>query len=306
MGTMTFGREADEAACEAMYHRCREAGVDFFDCANLYAFGRAEEILGRLIRNERDKIILTSKVGAQVGEGPNTRGLSRRHIMLSVEASLRRLGTDWLDVYFFHVEDPTVPVEEALRAMDDLVTQGKVRAIGVSNWYAWRIAKALGISEARGWAPIQVMQPMYSLVKRTAEIELLPLAQAEGLGVISYSPLGAGVLTGKYVDDAAAQDGRLRINPMYAKRYQQELYHDVARRFVQYAREHGKNPVTLAIAWVKAHPAITAPIIGARNVEQLEPALAAGDYAMSPEEWKAISDLTPPVPLATDRDEERK
>lgn len=306
MGTMTFGREADEAACEAMYRRCREAGVDFFDCANLYAFGRSEEILGRLIRNERDKIILTSKVGSQVGDSPNTRGLSRRHIMLSVEASLRRLRTDWLDVYFFHVEDPSVPVEEALRAMDDLVTQGKVRAIGVSNWYAWRIARALGTCEARGWAPIQVMQPMYSLVKRTAEIELLPLAQAEGLGVISYSPLGAGVLTGKYVAQDAAQDGRLRSNPMYAKRYGQEHYHEVARRFTQYALQHGKHPVTLAVAWVKAHPAITAPIIGARNVEQLEPALAAADYAMSPQEWKAISDLTPPVPLATDRDEERK
>jgi aryl-alcohol dehydrogenase-like predicted oxidoreductase len=306
MGTMTFGREADEATCEAMYWRCREAGVDFFDCANLYAFGRSEEILGRLIRNERDKIILTSKVGSQVGDSPNTRGLSRRHIMLSVEASLRRLGTDWLDVYFFHVEDPTVPVEEALHAMDGLVTQGKVRAIGVSNWYAWRIARALGISDARGWAPIQVMQPMYSLVKRTAEIELLPLAQAEGLGVISYSPLGAGVLTGKYVGEGTSPEGRLRANAMYGKRYEQQTYYEVAQRFAEYAAAHGKNPVTLALAWVKAHPAITAPILGARSVEQLEPALAAGDYVMSAQEWQAISDLTPPVPLATDRDEERK
>ena len=303
-GTMSFGQEADEATAALMLRRCREAGVNFFDCANVYSRGRAEEILGRLIRDCRHELIITSKVGIAMGDGPNDRGLSRRHILQQVEASLRRLGTDWLDVYFCHHEDPQVPVEETMRAMDDLVRQGKVRYVGVSNWPAWRIGRTLGDAERLGLAPIRVIQPMYNLAKRTAEIEILPMARAEGLGVITYSPLGGGLLTGKYIGQKPA-GSRLVVNKRYTDRYAERTYHDAAERFCAYAAKAGISPVTLAVAWVKAHPAITAPIIGARNLEQLEPSLAAGEYEMTAEQWREISALTPPIPVATDRDEER-
>jgi aryl-alcohol dehydrogenase-like predicted oxidoreductase len=305
MGTMTFGREADEQTSGAIFARCREAGINFFDCADLYAGGRSEEILGRLARDCRDQLILTSKVGFETGEPPNNCGLSRRHIMRAVEATLRRLGIDWLDVYFCHRWDALTPVEETLRAMDDLVRQGKVRYIGVSNWMASQIARALGTAERLGTTPIHVIQPMYSLVKRAVEIELLPMAQAEGLGVMTYSPLGAGLLTGKYASGKGPAEGRLNVHDQYTRRYAPVRDEGTAERFCEYAKAQGVHPVTLAIAWVKAHPAVTAPIIGARSLEQLEPALAAGDYEVSADEWQAISALTPPVPLATDRDEER-
>jgi aryl-alcohol dehydrogenase-like predicted oxidoreductase len=306
MGTMTFGREADEATSAALFARCREAGINFFDCADLYAQGASEEILSRLARECRDELVLTSKVGFEAGMAPpNNQGLSRRHILRAVEASLRRMGTEWLDVYFCHRWDGLTPVEETLRALDDLVRQGKVRYVGVSNWMAWQVARTLGEAERLGTTPIHVLQPMYSLVKRTAEVELLPMAQAEGLGVISYSPLGAGLLTGKYAAGVGPSEGRLNVHDMYTRRYAPVRDQGIAERFTAHAQAQGVHPVTLAIAWVKAHPAVTAPIIGARSVEQLEPALAAADYAMSAEERQAISDLTPPVPIATDRDEER-
>jgi len=215
-GTMTFGREADEPTSAALYRRAREAGINFFDCANVYAGGESERILGRLVAEERDRIVLTSKVCMSVGEGLNQRGLSRRHIMQAVEDSLRRLGTDRLDVYFAHHVDARTPLEQTLRAFDDLVRQGKVLHAAVSNWEAWRTAKALGLAERHGWAPIAVLQPMYNLVKRQAEVEILPLAAAEGLGVITYSPLGGGLLTGKYRGGTKPDEGRLTRQANYA------------------------------------------------------------------------------------------
>lgn len=304
-GTMSFGGDADEATSQQMFNRCREAGVNFFDCANVYSAGKAEEILGRFVRSCREELVLTSKVGMAVGEGPNGRGLSRRHILGQVEKTLKRLGTDHLDVYFCHHSDPAVPVEQTLLAMRQLIDQGKVLYLGVSNWAAWQIALALGKAEGSLLPRIQVLQPMYSLAKRTAEIEILPLAADQKLGVISYSPLGGGLLSGKYVAQADAK-GRLVANKNYSIRYADPAYHDVARRFAEYAAGLGVHPVTLAVAWVKAHPAITAPIIGSRNLEQLAPSLAAADYVMSPQQWQEIADLTPRMPLATDRDEEKK
>jgi aryl-alcohol dehydrogenase-like predicted oxidoreductase len=304
-GAMSFGKEADEAMSGRLFNRCIEAGINFFDCANLYSAGRAEEILGRVMQGRRDKLVITSKVGFAMGDGPNDSGLSRRHIFQQLEASLRRLGTDWLDIYFCHTEDHKTPVEETLRAMEDMVRQGKVRHVGISNWPAWKIATALGLAARRGWQPVQVLQPMYSLAKRMAEVELLPLAQAENLGVISYSPLGGGILTGKYLPGKTAPQSRLNVNPMYANRYHDAIYQEIAARFLDYSTRLGVHPVTLAVAWVAANPAITAPILGARNVEQLEPALAAADYQMSAEQWREMAALTPPVPVATDRDEER-
>jgi aryl-alcohol dehydrogenase-like predicted oxidoreductase len=193
-----------------------------------------------------------------------------------------------------------------LRALDDLVHQGKILYPSVSNWAAWQIAKALGISARDGLSRFECMQPMYNLVKRQAEVELLPLALSEQMGVISYSPLGGGLLSGKYGKDRKPDEGRLVANKMYAQRYGEDVYYDIAGRFTAHAQEREVHPATLAVAWVMSHPAITAPIIGARNIEQLGPSLAAVDVPMTPE-WRAeIAALSIEPPLATDRSEEQK
>jgi len=304
LGTMAFGGDADEAESARMYAAARDAGVDFFDTANVYNQGRAEEVLGRLIAGERDRLVVTSKVFGRMGDDPKEQGLSRRHVVRAVEASLRRLGTDRIDVYFVHQFDRATPIEETLHALDDLVARGLVLYPAVSNWAAWQIAKALGVSARAGWARFEVVQPMYNLVKRQVEVEILPLAASEGLGVIPYSPLAAGLLLGRYPRGARAESGRLVESAMYAKRYARELESGIAERFVAYAGERGVHPATLAVAWVAAHPAVTAPIVGARSVEQLAPSLAAADFHMTPEMRAEISALTPPVPLAHDRAEE--
>jgi aryl-alcohol dehydrogenase-like predicted oxidoreductase len=302
-GTMSFGGDADEEASGAMFRRCREVGINFFDTANVYQQGRAEEILGRLIADCRDELVLTSKVHGPMGQGLNDRGLNRRHVLLEVENSLRRLRTDRLDFYFVHRWDPNVPIEEIVGTLDDLVRQGKVVYPAVSNWSAWQTATALGIAERERLARFRLMQPMYSLVKRQAEVELLPLAQAENLGVIPYSPLGGGLLTGKYGVGRRPEQGRLVENRMYGSRYRFDTYYEVADRFVAHANERGVHPVSLAVAWVMSHPAVTAPIVGARNVEQLEPSLRAADVPMAPEWRDEISALSPEPPPATDRSE---
>jgi aryl-alcohol dehydrogenase-like predicted oxidoreductase len=304
-GTMSFGGDADEQTSAAMFRRCRDVGINFFDTANVYNGGKTEEILGRLLPGHRDDIVLTSKVNFATGKGPNDRGLSRRHMALAIEDSLRRLKTDRLDLYFVHSFDPDTPIDEVLRGLDDLVGQGKILYPAVSNWAAWQIAKALGISARDNLARFECVQPMYNLAKRTAEIEILPLAQSEQLGVIPYSPLGGGLLTGKYSTKGKAEGGRLVTNPNYVKRYGDELNFEVAERFAQHAKQRGVHPASLAVAWVMSHPAVTAPIIGARSVEQLEPSLKAVEVKMTPEWRKEISAISPEPPLATDRSEER-
>jgi len=302
---MSFGREADEETSAGMFHRCREVGINFFDTANVYNKGRSEEILGQLIADCRDEIVVSSKVGFSIGADVNARGLSRRHVMGSVEASLKRLGTDHLDFYFLHTFDPRTPIEETLRALDDLVHQGKILYPAVSNWAAWQIATALGISAREGLARFACIQPMYNLVKRQAEVEILPLAQAERMGVITFSPLGGGLLTGKYSPTRRPERGRLVEDSLYKTRYGDPLYYDIAERFAAHAQERGVHPASLAVAWVISHPAVTAPIIGARNVAQLEASLSALDVPMTPE-WRAeISALSVEPPPATDRSEER-
>ena len=303
-GTMSFGGDADEETSAAMFNCCREAGINFFDCANIYQQGLAEEILGRLIKGSRDQLVITSKVCSQMGDDRNGRGLSRRHIMLAVEDSLRRLGTDRLDIYFCHMFDPATAMEETLRALDDLVRRGKILYIGISNFSAWKIAKAQGICKQLGLAPVSTLQPMYSLAKRTAEIEILPLAKSENLAVIPYSPLGGGLLTGKYSTTKRYKSGRLTANKMYASRYAADSLYKLAENFTAFAEKACVKPATLAVAWVKANAAVTCPIIGARNLDQLKDSLAAADYQMSPEQYQEISALTPAVPVATDRSEE--
>jgi aryl-alcohol dehydrogenase-like predicted oxidoreductase len=304
MGTMAFGGDADEAESARMYARARDAGINFFDTADVYNRGRSEEIVGRLIAGERDQVVLTSKVHGPLDDDPNARGLSRRYVVRAVEASLRRLGTDRIDLYFVHKFDPDTPIEETLRALDDLVRRGLILYPAVSNWAAWQIAKALGVSARAGWARFETVQPMYNLVKRQAEVEILPLAASEGLGVIPYSPLAAGLLLGRYPRGERPERGRLVESQAYARRYARELDSGVAERFVAYAGERGLHPATLAVAWVASHPAVTAPIVGARSVEQLAPSLAAAEFLMPPEMRAEIAALTPPVPVATDRAEE--
>lgn len=304
-GTMSFGGIADEETSADMFHRCREAGINFFDCANVYERGTSERILGNLIQDCRDDVVITSKFYFPMGEDPNARGASRRHMMTAVENSLRRLNTPYIDFYFIHHFDPHTPLETTLRGLDDLVSSGKILHPAVSNFAAWQIATALGISKREGWAPFACVQPMYNLVKRQAEVEILPLAEEEGLGVIPYSPLGGGLLTGKYGPDQRPDTGRLVENDMYQTRYGDDWYYRVADQFSQLAREHGYAPASLAVAWVQAHPAVTAPIIGARNVEQLQESLAAVDVKMTPDLYQKVSRLSPTPPLATDRSEER-
>lgn len=300
-GTMSFGDIADEAESARMFQRCLDVGINFFDCANVYAGGRSEEILGRLMAQHRDDLVITTKVASQMGAGLNNRGASRRHIQSQVEASLKRLNTDRIDLYFLHHFDPLTAIEETLRTLDDLVQQGKILYPAVSNWAAWQIAQALGIAHYEGLARIQCMQPMYNLVKRQAEVELLPLAAAENVAVIPYSPLGGGLLSGKYSSTQKPQQGRLVENKMYEKRYGEALYYEVASNFTQYANDKGHHPATLAVAWAMAHPAVTAPIIGARNLAQLEASLAALEVDMTPE-WRAeISALSYEPPPAHDR-----
>ncbi len=304
-GTMSFGGNADEETSAAMFNRCREVGINFFDCANVYAGGRSEEILGNLIADCRDEVVITSKVYFPTGSDVNARGASRRHIKQAVEESLRRLQTDYIDVYFIHHFDEYTPLEETLRALDDLVKEGKILYPAASNFAAWQVAKALGISAKEGWAPFACIQPMYNLVKRQAEVEILPMAQAEKLGVIVYSPLGGGLLTGKYGPSRHPESGRLVEHKGYQIRYGAQWMYEVAQQFSNFAREHGYEPAGLAVAWAGSHPAVTTPILGARNLEQLEGSLQAADIEMTPELRAEISALSPDPPPATDRNDER-
>ena len=303
-GTMSFGSTADERMSAALFERCLDSGINFFDCANIYAGTESERILGRLMHGKRDDLVITSKVCFPVGDGVNDRGLSRRHIMMQIDATLSRLGTDRLDFYFLHSFDPDTAIEETLRAMDDLVRAGKILYPAVSNWAAWQIAKGLGIAALEQLAPFQCIQPMYNLAKRQAEVELLPLAQSENLGVIPYSPLGGGLLTGKYSTKSKPKHGRLVEHELYVKRYGATSNYEIAETFAKYAAQKSVHPATLAVAWVASHPAVTAPIIGARTVDQLEASLAAADVELTAQERREISAISPEPPPATDRSEE--
>ncbi len=302
-GTMSFGGDADEATSAAMYNACRDAGINFFDCADQYSRGKAEEILGRLIKGHREQLVLTTKCFNPTGEDVNARGTSRRHISRAVEASLKRLQTDRVEVFFLHHVDARTPIDESLRALEDLVRAGKILYPALSNYSAWQAQRAVDLQERHNWARVQVIQPMYSLVKRQAEVELLPMAEANGIGVMPYSPGGAGLLSGKY---SGQSTGRLKSNQMYQARYGEPWVFEVADKFVAFCKQKGLHPVSAAVAWVGAHPAITAPIVGARNLEQLRDSLNAVKVDMTPALRAEIGALSPAPPPATDRLEENK
>ncbi|MFA5625035.1 MAG: aldo/keto reductase [Bradymonadales bacterium] len=303
MGTMTFGDGADVKESANLFYVALDAGINFFDCANMYANGQSEEILRPLIRERRQDILISSKAYFPVGVGPNDRGCSRHHLTNALHASLKRLGTDYIDIYFLHRFDENTPLAESLSCLNDFVRAGKLRYIGFSNFSAWQCMKALAIQEAMNFDKAVVIQPMYNLLKRQAEVEILPMAVSEGLGVLAYSPLAAGLLTGKYM---TGQGGRLDHNEKYRLRYQTQAQSKAIEEFVQMAQELETTPSSLAMAWVMANPAISAPIAGARTVEQLKQSLQALNFELSSQDYQRISNLFPTPPLATDRDEERQ
>jgi aryl-alcohol dehydrogenase-like predicted oxidoreductase len=302
-GTMSFGGDADEATSASMYKAVRDAGINFFDTANEYNKGVSEEILGRLAKGDRNDLVITTKVNAQIRPDTNARGTSRRHVIEAIEGCLRRLQTDRIDVLFLHRYDALTPIEESMRGLEDLVRAGKVIYPAVSNWSAWQTQRAVDLQEHNNWARLQLVQPMYNLVKRQAEVEILPMAEHNGIGVIPYSPAAAGLLSGKYLGQAS---GRLKTNKMYEARYSDAWMFDVAEKFVAFCKQKGLHPVSTAIAWVGSHPAVTAPIIGARNLDQLKDSLASVKIDMTPALRAEIADLSRTPPPATDRLEEQK
>lgn len=308
LGTMAFGSDASEEESQAIFARALDAGINLFDCADVYGKGSAETLLGRFVGagpgSVRDDVVLATKAYFPMRDSANARGSSRYHLVRAVEASLRRLNTDRIDLFFLHRYDEATDLEETLRAVEMLVTSGKILHVAVSNFSAWQTMKAVGIANARGWSPVCCLQPMYNLAKRQAESELFPMAAAERLGVLTYSPLGGGLLSGKYGKTQRPSAGRIVDNPMYATRYAASSNFEIAERFTQLAAEAGVHPVTLAVAWAGAHPAVTAPLVGGRSVTQLEPALAAANYALPPELYEALCELSAAPAPATDRNEE--
>ncbi len=305
-GTMSFGGDADESTSAAMYRACRAAGINFYDTANRYNAGRSEEILGALIQGHREELVLATKCFESIGPDVNARGGSRRYVTRAVEDSLKRLRTDRVELLYLHHYDPLTPIEESMRALEDLVRAGKILYPAVSNYAAWWTQKALDRQEAHGWARLQAIQPMYNLVKRQAEVEILPMAQANALAVFPYSPVGGGLLSGKYAQKEKPAVGRLVEKVQYQDRYGEEWMHETARKFAAFCAERGVHAVSMAVAWVGGHPAVTAPIIGARNVDQLRASLDSVKIAMTPELRAEISALSRMPPPATDRLEELK
>jgi aryl-alcohol dehydrogenase-like predicted oxidoreductase len=297
LGTMTFGREADEAASFAIMDYFVEQGGTFLDTANAYSAGATESVVGRWLkaRGNRDRLVIATKVFGQMGSGPNDAGLSRIHVHRAVEASLLRLQTDVIDLYQIHRWDPTVPIEETMDALDDLVRQGKVRYVGCSNVRAYQLQYCLDYARAHAISPFISLQPAYNALNRAIEAELLPLCAEQEIGVMSYNPLAGGMLTGKYRRNAPLPKGaRLEAFQFYHDRYYTEQALDIVEGFLQEASRRGVTPAQLALAWVLAEPRVSTPILGARSLEQLRDSLKGAEMNLAPEERVAV----PAVPVA--------
>lgn len=296
LGTMTFGLQCDEKTSFAILDRALEGGIDFIDTADVYPLGgdvstagRTEEIIGRWMRERgnRGRIVLATKCAGQMGPGPNDGGLSRYHIQRAVEASLRRLQTDVIDLYQVHAFDPRTPIDETLRALDDLVRSGKVRYVGCSNYPAWRLAEALGTSERLSIARYETLQPRYNAIYREIETELLPMCRANGMGVIVYNPLAGGFLSGKYRKGEAPREGtRFTLGTAghrYQQRYWDDAQFDAVAALGEAVQAREQTLATVAIAWAIAQPGITSAIVGASRPEQLDDTLAAPDLELDDE-----------------------
>jgi aryl-alcohol dehydrogenase (NADP+) len=293
LGTMTFGLQCDEKTSFAILDAAAEAGFTLLDTADVYPLGgkladvgRTEEILGRWLKGRRDKFIVASKCSGKMGPAAWQQGTSRKNVLSAIDASLKRLGTDYVDLYQVHHFDANVPVDETVEAFDAVVKSGKARYVGVSNYHAYRVARALGRAEALGLARLVSVQPRYSLLFREIERELLPFCEEEGLAVMPYNPLAGGLLTGKHRRGSSPPEGsRFTLGTagkMYSERYWREREFATVEEFSKLAREQGVAPTTLAIAWTLANPAITSTIVGASKPEQLADNIAAVEYKLDP------------------------
>ncbi len=306
LGAMTFGREADEPAAQAMLDRFQEAGGNFVDTANVYVQGASEEIVGRWARSRgiRDDLVIATKVRFGVGEGPNDVGLSRKHILRQVRASLTRLGTDYIDLLQVHAWDPGTPLDETLSTLDQLVRDGRVRYAGASNMAGWQLERAVQVADGRGWEPFVSLQPQYNLLTRGIEWEVLPVCRQHDLGVIPWGPLAGGWLTGKHRRESGPAPGsrvetaRPQMSEHWDKRASERTWAVIeAVEEIAAAREVPMSQV--ALNWVRAQPGVTAPILGARTPAQLEGNLGCLDWRLTPDELDRldrVSALDPPYP----------
>jgi len=305
LGTMTFGLQCDEAVSFSILDRATEGGITFIDTADVYPLGgglptvgRTEEIVGRWLHGKRDRYVVATKCFGRMGPAAWEQGNSRKHILEAVEGSLRRLGTDYIDLYQLHGPDPGTPIDETLDALDDLVRAGKVRYVGCSNFMAYQVARALGRSDTRSVVRFDSVQPRYNLLFRQIERELIPLCAEEGLGIIPYNPIAGGLLSGKHNPSQPPPEGSRFALGSAAGVYQDRYWHDrefaTVEELRKVAEREGVALVTLAVAWVLANPAVTAPIVGASRPDQLDASLAASDYVLSPELKDELDQATRP------------
>ena len=304
LGTMTFGTKwehvgtMDAGLARDMVARCLDVGLNFFDTANVYSTGESEEFLGRaLAGRRREDFVLATKVRGRMGPGPNDVGLSRRHILSEVDASLRRLGVDWIDLYQIHGWDRRTPLEETLSALDDTVRAGKVRYLGASNVAGWHLMKALAVSQQYCFERFVTLQALYNAVQRDLERELVPLCLDQGLGILPWSPLAGGYLTGKYRPGAPRPAGARRADPEKAYlKFDEALGSRVVEQLEDVGRSHGGTVSQAALNWLLAKPGVTSVIFGVRTSAQLEDNLAALTWEMSPEETSRVDAVAPPAP----------
>ncbi len=300
---MTFGLQCDEPTAGAILDRAAEGGIDFLDSSDAYPLGGdlstrgvTEEILGRWLRGRRDRFIVATKCFAPTGPAPFDGGNSRKHIISAVEASLRRLQTDYIDLYQLHGYDQATPIDETVSALDDLVRQGKVRYTGCSNFLTYQLVRAVGRTETLGLARLDSVQPRYNLLFRQIEREMLPYCREEGIGVIPYNPIAGGLLSGKHSRVSAPPEGTRftlgNAGHMYQDRYWHEREFDTVEALSQLAEKAGVSLVTLSVAWVMANPAVTAPIVGASKPEQLDASLAAAEYTIDDELKRQLDEST--------------
>lgn len=290
---MQFGGKADRTNAQATYDASRDAGINFFDTAHVYTGGTSESWLGEMAAQNRDDLIIATKAGYEGGG-------SQSNILKTFDESRSRLGMDMIDLLYMHRFDDATPLEETFETLATLQSDQKIRYIGISNYAAWQVMKAMRVAASFDTKP-DILQPMYNLVKRQAEVEILPACADQGVGVCPYSPLGGGLLTGKY---AAKSNGRLTEDDRYKARYNVDWMHNVAASLPEIAARHGTHPATLAVAWVAHNPAITAPIISARNTAQLQPSLEALGFEMTDALYNELTALTQTPAPATDRLEE--
>ena len=305
LGCMSYGRSKwrewvlDEEPSRPFIQRALEAGINFFDTANMYSLGASEEVLGRAIHDfaRREEVVIATKLFWPMGAGPNDRGLSRKHIFEAIDASLRRLGTDYVDLYQIHRYDPETPLEETLEALHDVVKAGKALYIGASSMFAWQFTRALYLAEKNGWTRFVSMQNHYNLVYREEEREMMPLCRAEGIGVIPWSPLARGFLTGKRKREDKGDTVRAKTDEFAHHMYFAEEDFQVVDRVLEIAGKRGVPPAQVALAWLLAQPGVTAPIVGATKREHLEDALTALTLDLSAEEKKALEEPYRPHPV---------